>query len=187
MPCPSMTCPWHRLAAGKSAGEQYRRLLLWRCTHRPHCLTEVGRFSISAQTHPLCLWGCRRRGAATHSEESNPMELGLRGKVAIVTGASKGIGKAIAEALAAEGVHLALCARGQPLLEEVAAALQQRTDVQVLPVAADLSTLTGVQTLVRTTLRHFSSLDILVNNAGAIRPGSLLAKPDEDWQTDWAL
>jgi len=115
------------------------------------------------------------------------MELGLRGKVAIVTGASKGIGKAIAEALAAEGVHLALCARGQPLLEEVAATLQRHTDVQVLPVAADLSTLAGVQTLVRTTLSHFGSLDILVNNAGAIRPGSLLSKPDEDWQTDWAL
>jgi NAD(P)-dependent dehydrogenase (short-subunit alcohol dehydrogenase family) len=115
------------------------------------------------------------------------MELGLRGKVAIVTGASKGIGKAIAEALAAEGVHLALCARGQSLLEEVAAALRQRTDVQVLPVAADLSTLAGVQTLVRATLHQFGSVDILVNNAGAIRPGSLLSKPDEDWQTDWAL
>jgi NAD(P)-dependent dehydrogenase (short-subunit alcohol dehydrogenase family) len=115
------------------------------------------------------------------------MELGLRGKVAMVTGASKGIGKAIAEALAAEGVNLALCARGQALLAEVAATLQQHTDVQVLPVAADLSTLEGVQTLVRTTLSHFGSIDILVNNAGAIRPGSLLSKPDEDWPTDWAL
>ena len=115
------------------------------------------------------------------------MELGLHGKVAIVTGASKGIGKAIAEALATEGVNLALCARGQALLSEVAATLQRRTDVQVLPVAADLSTLEGVQTLVRTTLSHFGTVDILVNNAGAIRPGSLLSKPDEDWQTDWAL
>jgi NAD(P)-dependent dehydrogenase (short-subunit alcohol dehydrogenase family) len=115
------------------------------------------------------------------------MELGLRGKVAIVTGASKGIGKAIAEALAAEGVNLALCARDQALLAEVAATLQRRTDVQVLPVAADLSTLEGVQTLARTTLSHFGTVDILVNNAGAIRPGSLLSKPDEDWQTDWAL
>jgi 3-oxoacyl-[acyl-carrier protein] reductase len=115
------------------------------------------------------------------------MELGLRGKVAIVTGASKGIGKAIAAALAAEGVNLALCARGQALLAEVATVLQRRTDVQVLPVVADLSTLEGVQTLVRTTLSHFGTVDILVNNAGAIRPGSLLSKPDEDWQSDWAL
>lgn len=115
------------------------------------------------------------------------MELGLRGKVAMVTGASKGIGKAIAEALAAEGVHLVLCARGYPLLQEVAAALQQRTDVQVLPVAADLSTQEGIAVLVQTALSRFGSIDILVNNAGAIRPGSLLSKPDEDWQTDWAL
>lgn len=115
------------------------------------------------------------------------MELGLRGKVAIVTGASKGIGKAIAEELAAEGVHLALCARSAALLSEVAQTIRQRTDVQVLPVATDLSTLDGVRTLARETLGRFGTVDILVNNAGAIRPGSLLAKPDEDWQVDWAL
>ncbi|GIX49328.1 MAG: short-chain dehydrogenase [Candidatus Tectimicrobiota bacterium] len=115
------------------------------------------------------------------------MDLGLRGKVAIVTGASKGIGRAIAEEFAAEGVHLALCARGQALLQEVAAALQRQHDVQVLPVAADLSTLAGVQTLVRQTVQRFGGVDILVNNAGAIRAGSLLGKPDAEWHEDWAL
>jgi 3-oxoacyl-[acyl-carrier protein] reductase len=115
------------------------------------------------------------------------MELGLRGKVALVTGASKGIGKAIAEEFAAEGVHLALCARGQALLEDLALTLRRQNDVQVLPVATDLSTLAGVRTLVNTTVGHFGTVDILVNNAGAIRPGSLLSKPDEDWQADWAL
>lgn len=115
------------------------------------------------------------------------MELNMRGQVAVVTGASKGIGKAIAEALAAEGVNLALCARGADLLEATAEELQQRHDVRVLPVSVDLSSLDGVRSLVRQTVSHFSSVDILVNNAGAIRAGSLLAKPDEDWQADWSL
>jgi 3-oxoacyl-[acyl-carrier protein] reductase len=115
------------------------------------------------------------------------MELGLKGKVAIVTGASKGIGKAIADELASEGVNLAICARGRALLEDVAMAIHQQTDVQVFPVATDLSTIEGVQAFVQEALRHFSTVDILVNNAGAIRAGSLLAKPDEDWQVDWAL
>ena len=120
-------------------------------------------------------------------EEWTIMELGLKGKVAIVTGASKGIGQAIAEEFATEGVNLALCARSQALLEDVATDIRRRTDVQALPVAADLSTLPGVQTLVRETLHYFGTVDILVNNAGAIRPGSLLTKPDADWQEDWAL
>lgn len=115
------------------------------------------------------------------------MELHLRGKVALVTGASKGIGKAIVEALAAEGVNLAICARGKTLLEEVAATVHQQTDVQVLPVSADLSTREGVRSFARAAVNRFGTVDILVNNAGAIRAGSLLAKPDEDWQVDWAL
>jgi 3-oxoacyl-[acyl-carrier protein] reductase len=115
------------------------------------------------------------------------MELGLKGKVAIVTGASKGIGKAVAEELASEGVNLAICARGRVLLEEVAMAIHQQTDVQVFPVATDLSTIAGVQAFVQEVLQHYRTVDILVNNAGAIRAGSLLAKPDEDWQVDWDL
>jgi NAD(P)-dependent dehydrogenase (short-subunit alcohol dehydrogenase family) len=115
------------------------------------------------------------------------MELGLQGKVAIVTGASKGIGKAIAEELAKEGVHVVICARGQALLEKVAVAIRQQSDTQILPVSADLSSLEGVRTLVRHTQEHFGTVDILVNNAGAIRSGSLLSKPDEDWLVDWSL
>lgn len=115
------------------------------------------------------------------------MELGLRGKVAIVTGASKGIGQAIAAELAAEGVHVALAARSADALTAVADTIRQRSDAQVLPVSVDLSTLEGVRTLVQQTLTHFKTVDILVNNAGAIRPGSLLTKPDADWQEDWSL
>ena len=83
------------------------------------------------------------------------MELNMRGQVALVTGASKGIGKAIAESLAAEGVNLAICARGADLLESVAEDLQQRHDVRVLPVSADLSSLDGVQGLVQQTVDAF--------------------------------
>ena len=115
------------------------------------------------------------------------MELNMRGQVALVTGASKGIGKAIAESLASEGVNLAICARGADLLESVAEELQQRHDVRVLPVSADLSSLDGVRSLVHKTVSRFSAIDILVNNAGAIRAGSLFDKPDEDWHTDWSL
>jgi 3-oxoacyl-[acyl-carrier protein] reductase len=115
------------------------------------------------------------------------MEFGLKGKVAIVTGASKGIGKAIAEELAREGVNLAICARSQASLEDVASAIRQQSDTQVLPVPADLSTLEGVRRLAQRTREHFGTVDILVNNAGAIRSGSLLSKPDEDWLTDWSL
>ena len=115
------------------------------------------------------------------------MELNMRGQVALVTGASKGIGKAIAESLAAEGVNLAICARGADLLESVAEGLQQRHDVRVLPVSADLSSLDGVQGLVQQTVARFGTIDVLVNNAGAIRAGSLFSKPDEDWHVDWSL
>jgi NAD(P)-dependent dehydrogenase (short-subunit alcohol dehydrogenase family) len=115
------------------------------------------------------------------------MELGITGKVAIVSGASKGIARAIAEELAAEGVHLALGARSKKELATVAAELAHRWKVQVLPVEADLSTLGGVQTFVRETMAHFGRVDILINVAGAIRPGSLLTKPDADWHEDWAL
>ena len=96
------------------------------------------------------------------------MDLGLQGKVAIVTGASKGIGKAIAQELAQEGVHVILCARGQALLEEAALAIRQQTDTQVLAVPADLSSLEGVQALVRRTREHFGTVDILVNNAARV-------------------
>ena len=75
----------------------------------------------------------------------------------------------------------------QDLLEDVAAAIRRQTDVQVLPVSADLSSLEGVRTFADQAVARFASVDILINNAGAIRAGSILAKPDEDWLIDWSL
>jgi 3-oxoacyl-[acyl-carrier protein] reductase len=115
------------------------------------------------------------------------MELGIGGKVAIVTGGSMGIGRAIAEELAAEGANLVLSAWPIKGLEEVAVEIRRRMNVEVLSVGGDLSTLMGVQTLVREAMSRFGKVDILINCAGAIRPGSLLSKPDEEWHEDWAL
>ena len=115
------------------------------------------------------------------------MELGLKGKVAIVTGGSKGIGKAIAEEMAAEGARLVICARDKDMLEMAAAEIHEKTEAEVFPVAADLSGLEGVRALVAETVNRFGRVDILVNNAGSIRAGSILNKPDEEWAEDWSL
>jgi 3-oxoacyl-[acyl-carrier protein] reductase len=115
------------------------------------------------------------------------MELALSRKIALVTGASEGIGRAIAEALAAEGVHLTLCARRAAPLQDLAATLERQHGVQVLAVPADLSTEAGVEALASAHRARFGALDILVNNAGSIRAGSLLTKPEAEWQEDFAL
>lgn len=115
------------------------------------------------------------------------MELALSRKIALVTGASEGIGRAIAEALAAEGVHLTLCARRAAPLQDLAATLERQHGVQVLAVPADLSTEAGVEVVASAHRARFGALDILVNNAGSIRAGSLLTKPEAEWQEDFAL
>jgi NAD(P)-dependent dehydrogenase (short-subunit alcohol dehydrogenase family) len=110
------------------------------------------------------------------------MDLHLSGKVAVVTGTSKGIGLTIARALASEGVRVAAGARdGSAELSELAG----RSAVQ--PVLVDLTTPDGPGRLVEQAVQTFGGLDILVNNVGAVRPrlDGLLALTDEDW--DWAL
>jgi len=111
------------------------------------------------------------------------MDLGLRDKVALVTGASRGIGRAIAAALVAEGARVALCARTKATLEAAAAPLGDRA----WTVAADLSRLDEVQRVVTEAHARFGRIDILVNNAGAIRGGDFLATPDAQWTDDWNL
>jgi NAD(P)-dependent dehydrogenase (short-subunit alcohol dehydrogenase family) len=106
------------------------------------------------------------------------MELQLSGKIAIVTGASKGIGLAITQALASEGVSVAAGARHlTPELSELA----QRAEVR--PVLVDLTTPDGPARLVDEAVRAFGRLDILVNNVGAVRPrtGGFLSVTDDDW------
>lgn len=90
----------------------------------------------------------------------------LRGRVAVVTGASRGIGEAIAAALAAEGCRLVLAARSTERLEEVAEVLRLRHGVEVLVVPTDMGDEGQCRALIRAAASHFGTIDILVNNAG---------------------
>ncbi len=111
------------------------------------------------------------------------MDLHLAGKRAVVTGGSKGIGRAAAMALAREGCDLLLAARDPAVLEQAAAAVRDRHQVQVETLAADLS----VQAEVERLASAAGELDVLVNNAGAIPPGTLLQVDDARWRAAWDL
>lgn len=111
------------------------------------------------------------------------MDLGLKGRRALVTGGSKGIGLACAESLAAEGVDIVLCARDPDRLGEAAEALRSRHQVSVTAIAADLAK--GAER--ERVVAEAGAIDILVNNAGAIPGGSLLDISMERWEEAWSL
>ncbi|MCE7006346.1 short-chain dehydrogenase/reductase [Kibdelosporangium philippinense] len=111
------------------------------------------------------------------------MDLRLRGLRAVVTGAGKGIGAAIAESLAAEGTNLGVVSRSQPQLEDLAKKWRAEHGVEVDVLAADLSTESGRQEVANAV----DSLDILVNNAGAIPAGGLTDVSEETWRRAWDL
>ena len=112
------------------------------------------------------------------------MDLQLSGKVAIVTGGSRGLGFASARALVAEGCHVAICARGAERLDEAAAELRAALPAvrEVVPIVADVSRPDEVTRLVETTATRFGGLDILVNNVGLGRGGSLEETSEDAWQ-----
>jgi NAD(P)-dependent dehydrogenase (short-subunit alcohol dehydrogenase family) len=99
------------------------------------------------------------------------LDLELTGKTALVTGASKGIGKAIARGLAREGVRVAICSRDSATLGTAAKEIAAGAKGEVLPIAGDLSRAGDVQRVVEDAVGRLGRLDILVNNAGAIRGG----------------
>ncbi len=109
------------------------------------------------------------------------MDLGLQGKVALVTGGSKGIGKAVARGLAQEGAKVAICARTRAELDATATELAKATGTDVFAVAGDLTREGDVPRIVESTVGHFGRIDILVNNAGAAPGGLLLDLTEDDW------
>lgn len=111
------------------------------------------------------------------------MDLGLKGRVAIVAASSQGLGKAVAEGLAREGAKLALCARTESTLKSAAEEIRRRTGVEVLAQAADVTVYDQVRRFVAETVGRFGRLDICVTNAGG-PPAKFFADTSlEDWQT----
>jgi 3-oxoacyl-[acyl-carrier protein] reductase len=110
------------------------------------------------------------------------MDLELRGKVALITAASKGMGKATAERFAQEGASVAICARGQEALEAAASEIRRSSGTEVLSVQADLSAARDIQRVVEATLAQYGRIDALVCNAG----GPPALRFEEATEDDWA-
>jgi len=111
------------------------------------------------------------------------MDLGLADRIALVAASSRGLGRAVAEELAAEGAHLVLCARGAADLAETAEEIRRASGVEVLARPVDLSDAGSVESLAETALARFGRVDILVNNAGGPPVGPFEAHDLETWRS----
>ncbi len=109
------------------------------------------------------------------------MDLGIAGKVALVTGGSMGIGRATAAVLAREGAHVALCARDKDRLQQAADEIARATGVKTLAAPADCTKPADVKRMVGEVAGRFGRLDFLVNSAGAAKAGPFTALTDADW------
>ena len=110
------------------------------------------------------------------------MDLGLQGKVAIVTAASRGLGRAVAAELAREGARVVICARQEGPLEAAAQAIRAATGAEVVAVPADVADPTGVERVVEAARIRFGRIDVLVTNAGGPPPGRFLELAPADWE-----
>jgi 3-oxoacyl-[acyl-carrier protein] reductase len=109
------------------------------------------------------------------------MDLELKGKVAIVGGASKGLGRACAEVLAAEGAKVVMCSRTAADLERAAQEIKTKTGADVYAYAGDLEQHATIQALVATAVKQYGRLDILVNNSGGPPLAKSLSATEEQW------
>jgi NAD(P)-dependent dehydrogenase (short-subunit alcohol dehydrogenase family) len=115
------------------------------------------------------------------------MDLALKNKVALITGGSVGIGLAVAEGLAAEGVNLVLSARGEDRLQTEAQRLAGKHGIKAVGCAGDVAKAADVQRLLETADREFGGVDILINNAGTGSNETIAEAPDDKWQYYWDL
>ena len=109
------------------------------------------------------------------------MDLGIRGKVALVSASSRGLGRAIAEELAAEGAGLVVCARGEEALRKTANEIRERSSVEVVEVVADVSEPTGLHRVAAAAFDKFGRVDILVTNSGGPPSGPFESFTPEMW------
>lgn len=110
------------------------------------------------------------------------MNLGIAGKTAIVSAASRGIGKAIALGLAKEGVNMVICARNEAGLRKTAQEIEAASSVKVVPIIADLKKASEITSLIEETMDRFGWIDILITNAGGPPSGPSLSFTDQDWE-----
>ena len=115
------------------------------------------------------------------------MDLGLRGKVAVVTGGSEGIGKGIAQRFLEEGAGVAMCARRDDVLQRSAEELRALTGGNLLAVSADVTKPETLTSFVTRAVDHFGRIDILVNNAGRSATSAFDELSDDDWYADLDL
>ncbi|HEY0583073.1 MAG TPA: SDR family oxidoreductase [Chloroflexota bacterium] len=112
------------------------------------------------------------------------MDLGLRGKTALVAAASKGLGKGVAQALVIEGANVVMFSRDRASIEDAANEVGAfaGNGVRVLGLAADVTATSDLERVVKETVENFGSVDVLFNNAGGPKPGVFDSLTDEDWQ-----
>lgn len=111
------------------------------------------------------------------------MELNLKGKTAIITGSSRGIGRAIAESLAKEGANVVVTATTQDKADSVASEIKSKYGVEALGFAHDVKSSSSCKDIVSKVVEKFNSIDILVNNAGITRDKLVMQMDDEDWSS----
>ena len=115
------------------------------------------------------------------------LELGLKGKVAIVTGGSEGLGRATVERFAKSGAKVAMCSRRADVLEEAAKTIEKATGAELLAMPTDVTKNDQVEAFVKAVTSRWGGIDILVNNAGTSQAASFLDVSDETWQYDFDL
>ena len=111
------------------------------------------------------------------------MDLEIKGKVAIIGGASKGLGRACADVLAEEGARITICSRTKEDLEQAAAEIRDTYDAEVMVFAGDLDKNEVIQDLINQTVSHYGQLDIMVNNSGGPPLARSVNATEEQWET----